>query len=155
MEPTITVDARQAYARFSESGIPEQVRNNLRRLLPQLGKDVGAAVDAKLASGLKSRNTLTTNMLMKENPRQLTVTVSVTSPTGGGMLPKWIEEGTRGHGPVTAPFLVFQIDGQWIRTKFVKGMFGGDMQGLHYMENAMQEMEPQIVDTLHTAVLGL
>jgi len=33
--------------------------------------------------------------------------------------------GTRGHGPVTAPFLVFQTrGGQWVKTKWVRGIKG-------------------------------
>lgn len=154
MIPTIQVDATKAFAKFSDAGIPESVRRNLRSMLPPLGKAVGASVDAKLDTQLKSRTTLTTNQEMREptSGRSITMRVWVTSPTGGGLLPRWIEEGTKGHGPVEAPFLVFQIDGEWIRTKFVKGMFGGDMQGLHYMENTLAEMESEIVDTLTQAV---
>jgi HK97 gp10 family phage protein len=36
----------------------------------------------------------------------------------------YLEFGTRAHGPKTAPFLVFQIGTQWIRTKRVRGIVG-------------------------------
>lgn len=36
---------------------------------------------------------------------------------------RYQEFGTRAHGPVTKPFLVFKTkDGQWVRTKKVKGI---------------------------------
>lgn len=34
----------------------------------------------------------------------------------------YLRKGTRAHGPVTAPFLVFRIDNKWIRTKRVRGI---------------------------------
>lgn len=34
----------------------------------------------------------------------------------------YLEHGTRAHGPTSAPFLVFKIGNQWIRTKRVRGI---------------------------------
>jgi hypothetical protein len=34
----------------------------------------------------------------------------------------WLARGTRGHGPVTKPLLVFAIDGVGIHTRFVQGI---------------------------------
>ena len=34
----------------------------------------------------------------------------------------WIEDGTKAHGPKTAPYLHFKIGSQWIRTKKVAGI---------------------------------
>ena len=52
----------------------------------------------------------------------------------------YIEYGTQGHGPKTAPFLVFKTDdGNWIRTKWVRGIDG------HYMiKNALMRLSGRI-----------
>jgi|SRR5215831_1951416 len=155
MIPTITVDARQAYARFSQAGIPNQVRNNLRALLPQLGKRFGDSVESKLDSDLKSRTTLTVKKLMVENPSNITMRISMISPSAEGLLPTYLESGTRAHGPVTANFLHFFIDGNEIFTKWVKGV--GERQlgrsgGYKFMERTLAEFESNIVGTLDRAV---
>ena len=151
MQPTIQVDATKAFAKFSDAGIPQAVRNNLRAVLPQLGQQVGAGAEHRLDSGLKSRTTITINKQMVENPSQISVRIFATSPTANGLLPSYLESGTRPH-PITGnPWLAFFWDkiGQFVALPRVNHP---GFAGIHYMQNTMAEQEPNIVNTVSEAV---
>lgn len=97
MIPSISIDARVANARFS--GMPEQVRANLRRVLPQLAKELGSAVERNVANNLKSHVNLKVTKQLVENPKTIYARVSLdwTGPAAKKLVPFWLEEGTKPH----------------------------------------------------------
>jgi|SRR5215831_1119202 len=155
MQPTITVDATQAYARFSPAGIPEAVRNNLRRLLPQLGKDIGSEIEHKLDSELRSRNSLSVKKEMHEDGWAVYIKIETVAPSKP-MLPLWLEEGTRPHPIVAvnarALYFYWERIGRYVAFKRV--MHPG-FKGLHYTERTMEEYAPRTADTLDQATKGV
>lgn len=156
MIPEFRVDARQAYAKFSRSGIPEGVRNILRRRLPDLIRDFGARVEQKLDTQLKSRRRLRVRKEMVENPREIVGRVSVVWTGGpeGKMVPQVLESGAKPH-------VIAARDAQALRffwpktgrTMFFKQVMHPGFPGIFYMESTMQEMEPDIVQALRQAYL--
>lgn len=49
--------------------------------------------------------------------------LEIVSTDDRGPVAKWQIRGTRDHGPVTAPYLVFQAsDGGWVTTSWVRGV---------------------------------
>lgn len=153
MIPQITVNAQQAYARFSPAGIPEQVRKNLRALLPGLGQRVGGQIESRLNTELKSRQSLTVSKLMIENPSALYLQITVKS-SKNPMLPTWLESGTRPHEILGRPLLSFwweKMGFQFIGPRVMHPGFAG----IHYAENTLAAMESEIVDTLSNATKDL
>jgi len=160
--PEIKVDARQALAKFSRAGIPESVRNALRRTLPDLGKLVGARVEHALDTQLKSRQNLRVTKEMRENPTQITARVAVTwvGDPKKRMVPQWLESGTRPHeiwatgarggaGPKALFFYWEKIGANFIGPR----VFHPGFKGIQYMETTMALMEPQIVDVIKKAAI--
>src|SRR5258706_3157009 len=94
---TVKVDDQKAMARFGPSGIPESVRKNLRAIIPDLTKRLGAQVNANLSSGLKTRRRLQVKSTMVENPSALYGRVTTISSSEPLMLPLWLESGTKAH----------------------------------------------------------
>src|SRR5712671_5500263 len=94
---TVKVDASSALARFGKSGIPDDVRRNLRALIPDLTRRLASRVDANLTSGLKTRRRLQVRSAMVENSQGITGRVSVISTSEPIMLPTWLESGTKAH----------------------------------------------------------
>lgn len=150
MQPTITVDARQALAKFSKAGIPEAVRSNLRRALPDLMKNVGGEIERMMDSQLKTRRSIVVVKQMIENPWKITGRVTITSSKR--LLPLWLEEGTRPHEivPRVARVLAFysQSAGRMIFTKRV--MHPGT-RPYRFAQTVMESMEPEIVDVIDRA----
>jgi len=148
---TVKVEAQQAIAKFSPSGIPEDVRRNLRAVIPNLTKRLGAAVDANLSAGLKTRRSITVRKEMVENRSALygrVVTVSSKLP----MLPLWLEEGTKAHDIVArnAKALYFYWDKAGGFVAFHSVHHPG-FAGIHYSRDAFAEMEDEIVKKLDEA----
>ncbi len=158
MEVQIKVDAQQAFARFSDAGIPEQVRNNLRRALPGLGKDIAQAVNAKLDARLKARTNITVDAKMIEkgggkNAIFIEVGARWTGAASKRMVPKWLEIGTRPH--VIEARIAKTLAFYWPK---IGGMFFGKRvnhpgtKPYRYMEDTLVEKEVSIVDVLSRAV---
>lgn len=158
MEVQIKVDASQAYARFSEAGIPEQVRDNLRRALPGLGKDIAAAVNAKLDDRLKSRNRITVDAKMIEkgggkNAIYIEVGARWTGDPSKAMVPKWLEEGTRPH--VIEARIAKSLAFYWPKIggmAYFKRVNHPGTKPYRFMEDTLAEKETSIVDVLSRAV---
>ena len=150
---TITMDASHALARFSEAGIPAAVRQNLRRVLPDLTKQLGSLVDSKLDEGLRSRRRLQTKMELVENPATIYGRVSVVATAEPRMLPRWLESGTRAHPIVAknANALVFFRE-RLGRVVAFKSVWHPGYPGLFFMRDAFKEMETQILDGIEGAV---
>jgi hypothetical protein len=97
MTPTINIDARKILGKMDH--LPEQVRSNLRAVMPRLGKQLGAKIEENMASRLNSRNRLKVTKKMVENPRSITVTVSLDwiGEASKKLVPTYLEKGTKAH----------------------------------------------------------
>lgn len=150
--PEINVNMSSVMAKFSPAGIPETVRNNLRRVLPDLTKEIGRAVDDKLSSQLKSRTSLETKKELVENPTSIFGRVRVTS-SRNPLLPEWIEKGTRPHEikakNVNALHFMWPVMGGFV---FFKSVHHPGTKAMQFMETTFGEFEPQIVSRLTEAV---
>jgi hypothetical protein len=96
MIPSITIDVSVANAKLG--GMPEQVRNNLRRTLPNLAKRLGAAVETNMGV-LQSHNRLKVTKQLVENPQTIYARVALvwTGEQSKALVPTYLEEGTRPH----------------------------------------------------------
>ncbi len=162
MVVTVSVDARQAIAKFSPAGIPTAVRNNLRRVLPDLTKRLGALVESKLDSGLKTRRRLVVKKELVENPTAVYGRVRTISTSEPFLLPLWLEEGTKPHTITGNPLLWFRT-GKAFTTAAGKLIPEGTLiskhevkhpgfAGIHYTRDAFAEMESEIRLRLEDAV---
>lgn len=149
----VKVDATRALAWFGPAGIPEGVRRNLRAIVPDLTKRLGAAVEANLNSGLKSRTRLVVKKEMVENPTALYGRVSTIANQPPQLLPLWLEEGTKPHviaaRNASALFFFWEKIGMNVAFKSVNHPGFG---GIFYMRNAFVSMETEIADKLSQAV---
>lgn len=160
MPVEITIDASRAIARFSPAGIPEQVRNNLRRLIPDLTRRFGAEVERKMFAGLRSSgpHRLQVQKQMIENPTQVVGRVEVVwkGPASGRLVPTYLEEGTRPHVIAArfAPSLVFfwAKMGRWVAFKQVNHP---GTKGIHMVADTFAEMQGEIRATLARATEGV
>lgn len=155
MEPTINVDLSKAQLRFSPAGIPETVRSNLRRLIPQLAHNITAAINNRMNTQLKSRNTLTVTEKMRENPSKITMEIQIISPSAKGLLPAYLELGTAPHEivPRNAQFLRFALGG--VIEVFAKKVQHPGTRPYLFMEQTVAEFMGDIQGTLNEAVQGL
>lgn len=94
---SINIDVRSGVRKMDR--IPEDVRNALRRALPDLGKRLGLAVEANMSQRLQSHNRLKVVKLMIENPRSIYAHVSLTwtGEPSKKLVPTYLEGGTKPH----------------------------------------------------------
>lgn len=152
----IKIDATNALARFSPSGIPEQVRKNLRAAIPPLMRELTAHIDDNL-SALKSRTHLQLRGgpqgQMVENAQGITgrAEMTWTGDPKASMVPQVLETGARPHviRAVNAKALAFVWNGVQV---FFRQINHPGYPGIHYMERAFQSMQTEIVDKLTRAV---
>ncbi len=156
VEVTVHVDATTALARFSPAGIPEQVRRNLRSVIPGLTRKLGALVDAKLDSEFKSRRRLAVKKEMVENQRSIIGRVAVvwTGDKRAGMVPAVLDTGAKAHiiRPKNAKALAFFWP-QMGRNVFFKEVHHPGFPGRFYMRNALAEMSGEIQETISRSVM--
>ena len=152
MQPTINVDLSKALLRFSNAGIPEQVRNNLRRLIPGMGHTITNAINNRLNTQLKTRRTITVVEQMRENANQIVMRIAIESPSAEGILPKYLELGTKPHPiyPVNVSFLRFALGGV-IEVYARKVMHPGTRPYL-FMDQTVAEFKNDILGMLNDAV---
>jgi len=147
----IKVDTTRAIAKLGR--ITPQVRDNLRKVIPDLTKALGKLIGAKLDSGLKSRKTLTVAQELHESVNRITgvarVEASASSPK---LLPTYLEEGTRPHEIIGNPVLAFPWDKLGGATAFFRKVNHPGFAGLHFMEKAFSEMQEEIVGEIKAAV---
>ncbi len=150
---TVKVDDRAAMARFGPSGIPESVRKNLRAIIPNLTKRLGALVDANLTGGLKTRRRLQVKSEMVENPSALYGRVRTISTSEPFFLPNILETGAKAHiiRGINRPdkLLFFEIGGHLISKHEVNHP---GFPGIHYAGNALAAMESEIINGITQAV---
>lgn len=148
---TVKVDSSRALAKFGPQGIPEAVRRSLRRIIPDLAKRLGAAVDANLTAGLKTRSSLTVKKEMVENPTALygrVTTVSSKNP----LLPLWLESGTKAHDIVASGAALSFFWPKVGKQMFLKKVHHPGFAGINYSANAFTQMEGEIKAALTSAV---
>jgi hypothetical protein len=150
---TVQVDATRALAKFSPDGIPESVRRNLRRAIPDLTKRLGAAIDSNLSTRLKTRRRLSVKNEMVENPTALYGRSSVVANPGPAMLPYWLERGTSPHEIIAknASALFFFWEKLGRNVAFRRVMHPG-FEGRFFARDAFAAMENEIVRSLTEAV---
>src|SRR6266446_1185222 len=150
---TVKVDAAGALARFGKSGIPEDVRRNLRGLIPDLTRRLASRVDANLSAGLKTRRRLQVRSAMVENSKGITGRVTISSTSEPMMLPFWLEHGTKVHAieARNAKALYFFWEKMGKNVAFKRVMHPG-FAGIHYMHNAFEAMSGEIKSTIRKAV---
>lgn len=107
-EVEIKVDATRAIAKLDR--IPPAMRNRLRQVIPGLVNRLASAVNNKLGTQLKSHTTLSVNKTMTENANSITGSVALESPSAGGLLPTYLEQGTAPHTITGNPVLAFPWD---------------------------------------------
>jgi len=150
---TVKVDASQAMLKFGPAGIPESVRRNLRAIIPDLTKRLGAKVEAGLNSELKSRNRLQVKKEMVENPSTLYGRVTLVTTSEPKLLPQWLEEGTRPHEirARNASALFFFWEKMGANVAFQRVQHPGT-RAYRFVGNAFDAMEAEIKDALTHAV---
>lgn len=162
MIPEITIDATKALARFSPSGIPEAVRRRLRQVLPDLGKQLGALVNRRLDTNLKSRKNLEVTQELHESASNISVNVALewTGDSAKKMVPSWLEYGTSPHPilPVNARALAFywpKAGGMYgTSLVFFKRVQHPGFTAYGFMSNSMAEMRGDIETQLRTNVIA-
>jgi hypothetical protein len=158
MQPTIDVDLSQALLRFSQAGIPEQVRTNLRNLLPPLARTFVSSVESKMDSELKSHNTITMQYTMTENIHEVTATIQMLSPSASGLLPIYLELGTVPH-PIypRGDYATFWFEklGRFHTYTQLHPIDHPGTKAYAFMDRTLSEMMPEIQDTLQRAQEGL
>lgn len=150
--PQIDVNMSGAFAKFSPAGIPEAVRSNLRRTLPDLTKTIGASVEDKLNTQLKSRVSLEVKKELVENPTTIQGRITVKSAKNP-LLPEWLESGTMPHDIAAKNVLALRFNwpvmGGFV---FFKKVHHPGFAGIHYMERTFSEYQDMIVDRITDAV---
>lgn len=156
MIPEIKVDARRALARFSQAGIPEAVRRNLRTVIPDLTKRLGAQVEARLNSGLKSRTRLKVEKQMREDPSKITGRVATvwTGDSSKDFIPQILESGAKAHviEAKNAGSLAFLWPKVGPGMFFFRKVNHPGFPGIFYMRESFKAMQAEISKSMTKAV---
>lgn len=154
----VKVDATRGLARITR--ITPAVRDDLRGIIPSLINRLASLVDTKLGSELKTRTSLTVAREMHETTDELYGVARLESPSANGLLPSYLETGTKPHGIFGNPVLAFPWD-------FMGGYGGGvsanttmaffrsvkhpGTRAYRFMGSAFDEMHDTIVAELKRA----
>jgi hypothetical protein len=152
-EVTIKVDSTRAIAKLNR--IPVSVRNALRRVIPNLTKQLGALVNAKLDSKLKTRTNLDVKQEMHENAQSITGVVSLVwngDPTSK-LVPTYLEYGTRPHeiAAVNANALAFFWERIGENVMFKRVQHPG-FPGFYFLRDSLAESRDEITSQITAAV---
>lgn len=147
---TIRVDATRAYAKIDS--ITPRIRDQLRKVIPDLTRQLGAAVNSKLASELKSRKTLNVAQELHETTRQIygLVRLEAADPSPA-LLPTYLEEGTRPHEIAGNPILAFYWDKMGADVFFRRVQHPGT-KAYQFMARTFAEQREDIVNEIEDAV---
>lgn len=154
MVVTVKIDNTAAIANFGPQGfLPVAVRDNLRSVLPDLTRRLGAQVNSNLDSGLKTRRRLQVRQEMVENPTAIYGRVTTVATEEPLMLPEWLEDGTAAHviraRNATALFFFWEKVGR--NVMFQKVNHPG-FAGIHYTQNAFDALEGEIRSGINGAI---
>ena len=152
-EVTIKVDGGRAIAKLGR--VPLEVRNQLRMVIPGLTREIGAAVNAKLDSQLKSRTHIAVRQEMHDTTAGAIYGLVKAEWTGAAaqkLVPLYLEVGTRAHEivPRNASALSFFWEKTGMQMILKKVQHPGT-QAIYYMRNTFAEMKDQIVSALTSA----
>lgn len=158
----IDVGTDRVIARFGDHGIPDVVRKNLKRIIPDLTRRLGALAEDNLIGSVDSWTNIAFKKEMIEDPSNVTGKVSVqwTGDRSKMMVPKWIEEGTRAHvitasgayggpGPKALFFYWKGIGAYWSG----KEVHNPGVRARNYMKRAVEAMTPEIKEALIEATM--
>jgi hypothetical protein len=145
---TINVDATRALVKLDR--ITPAVRDELRGIIPSLTNRLGALVDSKLGSELKSRTTLTVAKEMHETTAEIYGLVELRSPSANGLLPTYLELGTRAHPIVGNPILAFYWE-RLGKMVFFHSVNHPGFKAYAFMARSFAEMRDEIVEQLKAA----
>lgn len=156
MADDIQIKVDDTGARLKLSRVPVEVRDRLRSVIPPLMKQLASLVDSNLGK-LKSRKTLETVTEMHDiagASNQIYGVVRVQSPSAKGLLPKYLEEGTAPHQILGNPILAFDWENgpSGPGTYFFRSVNHPGFEGIHYMRDAFDSMQGEIVAELKAAV---
>jgi len=120
---------RRKFPKEADKSVSNTVDQGIKILEKTTPKDTGAT--AKKWRKRKIRNGLWEIFNLNEN------------------IANWLEFGTKGHGPKTAPFLVFKPKGldHLIRTKFVKGI-----KAVHMVRNLTSFLNRTLKENINKAI---
>lgn len=157
----IEIDASRAMARFGSDGIPLAVRNRLRQLLPDIGKQLGDLINRRLNTMLKSRTNINVPQEMHESVNEIYVRVAIewTGDASKAQVPSWLEYGTRPHmiEAINARALSFfwpKAGGMFGTSQvFFKRVMHPGMSAYGFMSNSMAELRPEISQKLREGVV--
>jgi len=153
---TVRLDAADALRAFDVSGMPAAIRNNLRRTIPDLTKRLGAKIEEKLNTELKSRTRLKVDKQVKETSSgeiSGSVTVRWTGDSSKDFIPIILDTGARAHEirarNASALFFFWEKVGANVMFKSVQHP---GFPGIHYMQRSLAEMETEIKNSIQDAV---
>jgi len=175
---TVEVDATRAFARFGEGGIPLEVRNNLRKILPDLTKKFAGIVSGKLDTQLKSRRSLKVkDEIFDTTKNEIYGKVSVVASMGTitpnflvnamaakEMLPRWLESGTKSHEirARNVNYLHWTVAGgvagaaagsrsSGVSDRFAKVVHHPGFKGIHYMQTTFDDFKAGFIEAISKA----
>lgn len=155
MEVTVTVDAKTALAHFSPAGIPEGIRRQLRSVIPGLTRRLGALVERRLESELKSRRRLTVQKQMIENRTMIVGRVSVkwTGDPRSAMVPAVLDTGAKAHviAAKNGKALAFFWP-KMGRNVLFKQVHHPGFAGIFYAQRSLADMSGEIEQAINSAV---
>lgn len=150
---TVTVDDRRALAKLN--ALTPRIRDALRGVIPDLTRQLGTRVDRNLDAGLKSRTHIQVKQEFVENPTSIYGRVSAvwTGDARAKMVPAVLESGSKEHDivAVNAKALSFFWERVGKNVMFKRVHHPG-FAGIHYMQNAFDQMKSQISQDIRSAV---
>lgn len=151
--PTVKLDARDLIDRLER--MPEGVRQNLRRVLPSLVKELGNSVEQKLNTELKSRDRLKVDKQVREDRSGVYGVVSIrwTGDRSKDFIPQIIETGAKAHEikAKNAPALAFLWPKVGPGMFFFKRVQHPGFAGILALDRSYKEMQSEILAAISDA----
>ncbi len=150
MADNVEIKVDTTSARLKLGRVTPAVRNELRGIVPSLTNRLASLVDAKLGSELKTRRTLSVAREMHETTNEIYGLVRIDSPSANGVLPTYLELGTRPHVIEGNPILAFY----WERlgqTVFFRRVNHPGNKAYRFLARSFAEMRDQVVSDIRAA----
>lgn len=156
MAVQVKINDEAVLRKYSPSGIPVEVRNNLRRTIPDLVRRLGASVESKLDSELKSRTHVVVDKFMHDSTKDGIygeVTARWTGDSSKSFIPTILESGAKAHEirakNASALFFFWEKLGKNVMFKKV---WHPGFPGIFFMERSFHEMQEEIIESISDAV---
>jgi hypothetical protein len=150
MAGEVTIKVDDTGARLKLGRVPVEVRNNLRNVIPGLTRRLAALVNSKISSELKSHKTLAVAEQMVENTKEIYGRVQLTSPSANGLLPTYLEYGTKAHEIAGNPILAFYWDKVGANV-FFRSVHHPGTKAYQFMSRSFAEMRNEVVQKVAEA----